>query len=153
MPKLNSFLEAVTDDEGKTGRKYTIRVIRAGRSGNNNFYPDAVLREAVPLFDKARVFSKSDAEHIKGQGKSFAQLIGQLTEPRFIEGQGQDSGEIQATLTLLATADGVVAKLKEAYDNNMTDLFAYRKPRRKQGRINGMVTVLLVSRWRILPVF
>lgn len=125
MPKFKHFLEAVADDEGKTGLKYTIRVIRAGQSGNNNFYSDRVLREAVDLFDKARVFSKSDAEHIKGQGKSFAQLIGQLTAPRFIEGQGQDSGEIQATLTLFASAGEVVAKLKEAYDNGMTDLFGF----------------------------
>lgn len=36
---------------------------------------------------------------------------------RFIEGQGLDSGEIQATLTLFASAGDVVAKLKEAYDN------------------------------------
>jgi len=125
MKKLNHFLEAIADEAGKTGLKYTIRVIRAGKSGNNNFYPDNVLREAVDLFDKARVFSKSDAEHIKGQGKSFSQLIGQLTEPRFIEGQGLDSGEIQATLTLFASAGEVVAKLKEAYDNNMTDLFGF----------------------------
>jgi hypothetical protein len=125
MLKVNHFIEAVADDEGKTGLKYTIRVIRAGQSGNNNFYPDRVLRESVALFDKARVFSKSDAEHIKGQGKSFAQLIGQLSAPRFIEGQGQDSGEIQATLTLFASAGEVVAKLKEAYDNDMTDLFGF----------------------------
>ncbi|MFI3218190.1 MAG: hypothetical protein QX189_03630 [Methylococcales bacterium] len=124
MP-LSSFIEAVADTEGKTGLKYTIRVIRAGKSGNNNFYPDRVLRESVSLFDKTRVFSKSDAEHIKGQGKSFNQLIGQLTEPRFIEGQGLDSGEIQATLTLFASAGEVVAKLKEAYDNGMTDLFGF----------------------------
>jgi hypothetical protein len=126
MPKPNSFIEAVADGEGKTGLKYTIRVIRAGKSGNNNFYPDAVLRESVSLFDKVRVFSKSDAEHIKGQGKSFSQLIGQLSEPRFIEGQqNQNNSEIQATLTLFAAAGEVVAKLKEAYDNGMTDLFGF----------------------------
>jgi len=126
MPNLNSFIEAVADDSGAaTGLKWKIRVIRAGKSGNNNFYPDSTLREAVPLFDKARVFSKSDTEHIKGQGKSFSGLIGQLSEPRFVEGQGQDSGEIQATLTLLASAGEVVAKLKEAYDNNMADLFGF----------------------------
>jgi hypothetical protein len=124
MPR-NSFIEAVADDEGNTGLKYLIRIIRAGKSGNNNFYPDSTLREAVPLFAKVRVFSKSDAEHLKGQGKSFSQLIGQLTEPRFIEGQGQDTGEIQATLTLLVSAGEVVAKLKEAYTNGMTDLFGF----------------------------
>ncbi|MCX7067330.1 MAG: hypothetical protein NTW85_06530 [Methylococcales bacterium] len=121
----SNFIEAVADTDGKIGLKYTIRVIRAGKSGNNNFYPDRVLRESVSLFDKARVFSKSDADHIQGKGKSFSQLIGQLTEPRFIEGQGVDSGEIQATLTLFASAGDVVAKLKEAYDNGMTELFGF----------------------------
>ena len=122
---IKHFIEALADNEGKTGLKYTIRVIRAGQSHNHNYYPDRVLREAVALFDKARVFSKSDSEHIKGQGKSFSQLIGQLTEPRFIEGVTPDSGEIQATLTLFASAADVVAKLKEAYDNGMTDLFGF----------------------------
>lgn len=123
---LSPFIEAVAGQDGQpAGLKWRIRVIRAGKSGNNNFYPDAVLREAAPLFDGVRVFVKSDAEHIKGQGKSFTQLIGQLSDARFVEGQGKDSGEIQATLTLLASAGEVPAKLREAYDAGMSDLFGF----------------------------
>ncbi len=66
------FLEAVGEaDSGK----WLIRVMRAGLSANGNLYPDAVLREAAPLFEGARVFEKSDAQHVKGEGKAFSQLI------------------------------------------------------------------------------
>lgn len=117
------FLEAIESDGA--GLKWRIRVIKAGKSGNNNLYPNATLREAVPMFDGVRVFVKPDAEHIKGQGKSFDRLIGRLSEPRFIEGQGKDNGEIQATLSLLASAGDVPAKLREAYDSGMSDLFGF----------------------------
>ena len=127
MPKSSSpFIEAVAVADGQTpGLKWLIRVIHAGKSGNNNFYPDSTLREAAPMFDGVRVFVKSDDQHIKGQGKSFNQLIGQLSSARFVEGNSKDNGEIQATLTLLASAGDVPAKLREAYDNGMSDLFGF----------------------------
>jgi hypothetical protein len=118
------FIEAVAETNGQpSGLKWRIRVIRAGKSGNNNLYPAATLREAAPLFNGVRVFVKSDAEHIAGHGKSFNQLIGRLSDARFVESQG--AGEIQATLTLLASAGDVPAKLREAYDAGMSDLFGF----------------------------
>jgi len=62
------FVEAV--GEASKGR-WLIRVIKSGLSYNNVFYSDAVLREAAPLFEGVRVFNKSDAEHIKGEGKKY----------------------------------------------------------------------------------
>ena len=124
--KISPFIEAVAVAEGQpTGLKWLIRVIRAGKSGNNNFYPDATLREATPMFDGVRVFVKSDTQHIQGQGKDFNQLIGQLSYAKFIEGQVKDSGEIQAVLTLLASAGDVPAKLLEAFDAGMSDMFGF----------------------------
>lgn len=116
-----AFLEAADDK----GLRWRIRVIRAGLSGNKNYYPDAVLREAAPLFDGVRVFAKSDAEHIAGGGKSFSHLIGRLTKPRFVEGKGKDSGELQADLELLASAGDVPAKLREAHQRGMASLFGF----------------------------
>ena len=55
--------------EARDEATYRIRIIKAGLSGNRNYYPDAVLREAVPLFEGTRVFVKSDAEHLSGGGK------------------------------------------------------------------------------------
>ncbi|URX63260.1 hypothetical protein KR767_04105 [Luteibacter anthropi] len=111
------FIEAVGDDDKPS--RYLVRVIRAGTSLNNVTYPREVLREAAPLFDGVRVFVKSDAEHIKGGGKDFRQLVGKLSDPKFIEA---GSGEIQATLDVLESSD-VAAKLREAVARDMTDLF------------------------------
>jgi hypothetical protein len=116
------FLEAV--GEPSSGR-WLIRVICAGLSGNANFYSDAVLREAVPLFEGARVFAKSDAEHIKGDGKDVAKLIGGLTKPRFVEGAAPDSGEIQAELVLIEAEGAVAVKLREAYSRDLAKLFGF----------------------------
>lgn len=107
------------------GSKYQIRVIRAGLSGNGNYYPDATLRQGAPLFDKARVFVKSDAEHMQTTGKDFRNLIGRLDNPRFIGGDGQDTGEIQATLTLIDPAGEVATRLREAHGRDMTDMFGF----------------------------
>src|SRR3546814_18395872 len=62
------FLEATAAD-GKGASKFLIRVIRAGLSGNGNFYPDAVLREAAPMFDKVRVFVKGERSEERRVGK------------------------------------------------------------------------------------
>lgn len=116
------FLEA--QGEASSG-KWLIRVIKAGLSGNNNFYPDAVLREAVPLFEGARVFEKSDDEHIAGKGKDVKNLIGRLVSPKFIEGKVIDTGDIVATFEFIEP-DGVTAtKVREAYARGMKDLFGF----------------------------
>lgn len=117
------FIESV---EKGAGSKFLITVIEAGISYNNTNYPAAVLREATPLFESARVFVKSDDEHIKGQGKSFNNLIGQLTKPRFVEAAGgKKLGAIQATLELLKSAGDVSEKLVEAVERGMTELFGF----------------------------
>lgn len=116
------FLEA----QDEQGLKWRVLVIQAGLSGNRNYYPDATLREAVPLFEGARVFVKSDDEHLEGKGKSFRNLIGRITAPVFIEGRGKDSGRIEGVLDLLSSADDVPAKLLEAWQRNMAqDLFGF----------------------------
>jgi hypothetical protein len=115
------FIEALdTESEAKPTR-YLVRVIRAGTSLNKVNYPASVLREAAPLFNGVRVFVKSDDEHIKGGGKDFRQLVGRLTEAKYVEG-GESGGEVQAVLDVLDSSD-VAAKLREAVSRGMTDLF------------------------------
>lgn len=117
------FIESV---DKAAGSKFLITVIEAGISYNNTNYPPAVLREATPLFNGARVFVKSDEEHLKGKGKSFSNLIGQLTHPRFVEAAGgKKLGAIQATLELLNSAGDVSDKLVEAVQRGMTELFGF----------------------------
>lgn len=116
------FIESLdSPDSGK----WLIRVMRAGLSANGNFYPDAVLREAAPLFEGARVFNKSDAQHVKGEGKAFNQLIGGLSGVRFTEGGAPDLGEIVAVLTLIEPAGDVAVKLREAAARGLSGLFGF----------------------------
>jgi hypothetical protein len=120
----HAILEAVAAAEGEVSRAYRVRVIRAGQSRNGNFYPDAVLRAAVPMFAGTRVFVKGDREHLAMAGKDVRNLIGGLSEPRFVEGAGADAGAIEAVLTLIVGKDDPIAtRLREAVNQQMTDLF------------------------------
>jgi len=113
-------VEAVDGSEGT----YLVRVIRAGLSGNRNFYSDAVLREAVSLFEGVRVFVKSDLEHLREGGKDVRNLLGALSEPAFVEGKLPDSGEIRANLTLIVGDDDPSAvRLREATKRGLSKLF------------------------------
>ncbi|SMH62846.1 phage major capsid protein [Azospirillum agricola] len=118
-----ALLEAAAGEDAAVTGKFKVRVIRAGLSGNGNFYPDAVLREAVGLFEGVRVFVKSDAEHLKGGGKDLRNLVGRISGAAFVEGQGADSGEVQAVLSLIDPADAIGVKLREAVARDMADLF------------------------------
>jgi hypothetical protein len=74
-----------------------VTLIRAGTSINGNFYSDAVLREAAPMFEGVRVFAKSDAEHTKGAGKDVRNLLGGIYSVRFVEGASPDGGALVGT--------------------------------------------------------
>jgi len=106
-----------------TPNQFKITAIRAGKSKNNNFYPDATLKEAVPLFDGARVFMKPDAVHLQGGGKDVSKLIGGLRSAAFVEGATPDSGSITATLVVIDKA--IATKLTEAVNSGMTSLFGF----------------------------
>ncbi len=122
IAEAGAFVEAV--GEPGAGR-WLIRVIRAGLSANRVFYPDAVLREAVPLLEGVRVFAKPDAEHVAGGGKDVMKLIGGIYKPRFVEGKTPDSGEIVAELQLIEADGAVAVKLREASAKGMTGLFGF----------------------------
>lgn len=131
-----ALIEAVAGDD--PGRVFRIRVMRAGLSGNANYYPDTVLREAAPLFENVRVFVKSDADHLKGQGKDVRNLIGKITDVRFVEGQQPDTGELQATLHVLQSAGDVSARLTEAVSRQMTDIFGFSVDAEGRARVGAI---------------
>ena len=116
--RLGAFLEAADAEAG--GVVYRVRVIRAGLSINRRHYPAEVLRDAVRLFEGARVFAKSDAEHLSGAGKDVRNLIGGLSAAQWVEADGS----IQATLTLITGADDPIAtRIREAMKRGAGDLF------------------------------
>ena len=99
-----------------------VTLIRAGRSGNLNYYPDQVLREAVPDFEGVRVFVKSDAEHLAGKGKAVSNLIGGIYSIRFVEGKAPDTGALVGVFKPLDPSDASVTKMTEAVKRGMQGL-------------------------------
>lgn len=97
-------------------------VVRAGASRNGNFYPDSALREAVAMFEGARVFCKADAEHLKGGAKDVRNLIGGLYGVRFVEGAKPDTGRLVATFRPIVDTDPVVQKMTEAVRKGLAGL-------------------------------
>ena len=122
--------------EAKDG-SIEVTLIRAGRSGNRNYYSDAVLREGAPMFEGVRVFAKSDADHSAGKGKDVRNLIGGVYGVRFVEGKTPDTGVLVGTFKPLDPNDAAVTKMTEAVKRGMQDLLglsidAFAKTRKKQ---------------------
>ena len=75
-------LRLLEADGAATGQVWQATLIQAGLSANQVYYADAVLREAVSRFDGARIYVKSDADHLKGASKDVRQLVGWVSQPR-----------------------------------------------------------------------
>lgn len=97
-------------------------LIKAGLSLNNRFYPDAVLREAAPLFEGRPIFAKADEQHLKGEGKDVRNILGYVGNVRFAEGATPDSGSLLGTVTLLAAAGSLPEVIREAWSRGKKDL-------------------------------
>lgn len=113
-----TFIEAADE----AGTVWDVVIIRAGASLNGNFYPDAVLREAAPLFEGVRVFAKADAEHVQGEGKSIHKLVGWIKQAKFVEGAGPDSGRIIGQLNISAAEERLRKFLVDAHKRGMKDI-------------------------------
>lgn len=98
-------------------------LIRSGISASNVLYSDQMLREAAPLFDGARIYAKSDDQHLKGTGgRDIRQLVGWVENPRFVEAAGTDTGRIEASIRLPGLAETTRSLLVEAIAAGQTDL-------------------------------
>lgn len=98
--------------------RYLVRVIQAGKSTNGNTYTPSVLQQAVAdrVFEGVRVFAKSDDEHIEMRGRSVYNLIGRISEARYV-----DDG-VQAVLDVLASAGEIASKIREVVERKIDDL-------------------------------
>lgn len=114
------FTEAAGDGKGLV---WDAILIRAGLNGNTTrFYPDAVLREAAPLFEGRPIFVKGDVEHLKGEGKDVRNIVGYVGNVRFVEGAAPDTGRLLSTVTFLAAASGLPEVIREAWARGKKDL-------------------------------
>lgn len=119
----DSFVEAVASAiEADAGTLWDVVVIRSGVSKNGWFYPDAVLREAAPLFDGTTVFAKSDEQHLAGKGKDVRQIAGWLADAKFVEGAKADTGRIVARLHVSAAEQRMRALMVDAWARGKKDL-------------------------------
>lgn len=109
--------------EAQETNRFRVRIIRAGLSGNGNFYPDAALREGAGLFENARVIVKPDAEHLASRGRDPRAVLGRLSNVTFVPGSQPDTGVLEATWDVLDPSDPMVARLREAVSRGMGDLF------------------------------
>lgn len=107
-----------------TKNKFLVTIIEAGESKNGKIYPAKVLKNAVPFFEGTPAIVKEDSAHLSRQGRTFNGLIGKYTNVHFVESIGiQKLGALQATLEIFESEPVVLAKLIEAVEKNMTDLF------------------------------
>ncbi len=91
----------MVEAEGQAaGMVWEATLIQSGVSLNKVFYPDALLREAAPRFEGARICLKGDGEHVKGGMPDLRNVVGWAENPRFIEGAAPDSGRLVARLNL-----------------------------------------------------
>ncbi len=117
--------DTADDAAAPGGGQWLIRAIRGGLSANGNFYPDAVLREAAPRFDGARVLVRADEDHLADRAKDVRNLIGRLARPRFVEGRDGAPGEIRAELQLMEPQGPIARKLREAWRRGMAGLMGF----------------------------
>lgn len=109
--------------EAQDARRFRVRIIRAGLSGNRNFYPDQALREGAALFEGARVIVKADGEHLASRGRDPRAVLGRLSGVTYVPGDQPDTGALEATWDVLDPADPMVTRLREAVSRGMGDLF------------------------------
>lgn len=112
------FTEAAAGD----GSAWCAVLVRAGKSLNKVFYPDAVLREAAPAFEGARVYQKSNAEHLKGSLPDIGKLVGWVSDARFVEGRQADAGHIAGRVNILAGETKLRDNLADAWQRGKRDL-------------------------------
>ncbi|MBK6402094.1 MAG: hypothetical protein IPP18_10730 [Rhodocyclaceae bacterium] len=115
-------LRLLEADGAATGQVWQATLIQAGLSANQVYYADAVLREAVSRFDGARIYVKSDADHLKGASKDVRQLVGWVSQPRFVEGAAADGGRIEAAIHLPGLPDDIRKLLIEAHKAGRANL-------------------------------
>lgn len=97
---LDGELRLVEAEGQPAGTVWEATLIQAGVSLNRVFYPDALLREAAPLFEGVRIRLVSDVKHIQGGDPDLRDVVGWANNPRFVEGAAPDTGRVVATLTL-----------------------------------------------------
>lgn len=108
-------------EASEDGKVWDVIVLRAGLSKNGVWYTDHALRESVKAFEGAKVFVKSNDEHIKGGRPDINKLAGWLSDARFVEGKATDTGRLEARLNLTGAAS-LRETIAQAWQRGKKDL-------------------------------
>lgn len=111
-----AFIEAT--DEGKV---WDVVILRAGKSLNGFYYSDATLREAVALFEGARVLAKSNDVHLKGERPDINKVAGWISDVKFVEGAGTDAGSLRGKFNMVGQVE-LREAMVEAWKRGKKDL-------------------------------
>lgn len=111
-------IEAVDDK----GFEWLVSLIKAGVAKSGTYYPPEVLREAAPLFEGARAFDRSDADHLADKGASVRTIVGWHDQVQF---QEADGGRLVSHFHVAADAPWLAAKMRQAWDKGKTNLLGF----------------------------
>lgn len=117
------FIEAVEGTE--LGAAFDAVIIRAGLAKNQDktLYPEEALREGAAQFEGARMYAKADIEHLKpAAGGNVNQLVGWISDARFVEGKQAGSGYIAGKANFLE--GDLRTKIADAWKRGKRDLVA-----------------------------
>lgn len=104
--------------EGETaGRSWDVVLIRPGKSKNQTYYPESVLRNAVKLFEGAPALARSDDEHSFDYNRSVRNIVGIYSEVAYRE------GALRGKLNILEDGIWMHNKMVEARSLGNKDLF------------------------------
>jgi hypothetical protein len=111
---------------GSEGKVWDVILVRAGRSLNNVFYSDAVLREAAPLFEGTRCYVKADDLHAdkNRDTKDPEKIFGWFSGVKFVEGKTTDTGYLTAQLNVAAGMSALRETIADAWKRGKKDLVA-----------------------------
>lgn len=118
-----AFVEAHDPD----GKVWDTVIARAGLAQNaaKTYYPDAVLREAAPLFNGARSYAKADMEHLREHAPDVNKIAGWFTDVRFVEGKRPDTGYLGGRFNFAAGATALRETVTDAWKRGKRDLVAF----------------------------
>lgn len=111
----------VEEASGKPGAKWLVCAIAEGMSKNRTFYSADVLREAVPLYEGAKVFYN----HSKTSMRDPRDVAGQLEAARFgtLTPEGaKGTPRAMVLATMVVTSAQLREQLIEAFDAGKPDL-------------------------------
>ncbi len=110
---------AVDKDSEDYGIKWRVRVLDFGIDGNNTYYAKEAITAAVGMFEGAKVFQLSEAQHQAKphpHGKSTTDLVGWLSDVK------TDATGLVADLNVLKSAEPLRAALVDSFERGNPDL-------------------------------